>query len=110
MGASFLVGRVQFSVFSFQCSVLKLKTEQWTWGDTVAQAAVFANTNWRKKTAQRLSWIIQVVVCPFRHYQLGATAGLPSSAGNTVGQANRGTRKGGSRKPTNSSAALCHKA
>ena len=33
------------------------------------------------------------MVCPSRLYTLGATAGLPSSAGSTVGQANRGTRK-----------------
>ena len=33
-----------------------------------------------------------LVVCPSRLYTLGATAGLSSSAGNTVGQANRGTR------------------
>jgi len=35
----------------------------------------------------------RLVVGPFRLYQLGATAGLLSSAGSTVGQANRGTRK-----------------
>jgi hypothetical protein len=34
-----------------------------------------------------------LVVCPSRLCELGATAGLPSSAGHTVGQANRGTRK-----------------
>ena len=31
--------------------------------------------------------------CPSRLCTLGATAGLPSSAGSTVGQANRGTRR-----------------
>jgi hypothetical protein len=34
-----------------------------------------------------------LVLCPLRFYQLGATAGLSGSAGNMVGQANRGTRK-----------------
>jgi hypothetical protein len=38
-------------------------------------------------------WQEPLVLCPSKLYQLGATAGLPGSAGNTVGQANRGTRK-----------------
>jgi len=33
------------------------------------------------------------VVCPSRLHRSGATAGLPSSAADTIGQANRGTRE-----------------
>ncbi|MBN2579347.1 MAG: hypothetical protein JXB10_10180, partial [Pirellulales bacterium] len=44
-----------------------------------------------------------LVVCPFRLYQLGATAGSSSSAGNTVGQSNRGTRKLNLDRPLESS-------
>ena len=38
-------------------------------------------------------WSPYLVVCPSRLDGLDATAGLPGSAGNTVGQANRGARE-----------------